>query len=129
MSEASVNAVEKMLDHVLNARWDHLPSVVTEDFVIVEPDSLPYGGCHHGAAGYAALMKRIGALFELAFEPEGFHAVGDNRVMLRVNVTFTARSTGRKVRLPVVELLTVRAGRIARSEVFLFDTVALLATL
>jgi hypothetical protein len=44
-------------------------------------------------------------------------------------VTFTARATGRSVALPVVELLTLRAGRIARSEVFLQDTAALLATL
>lgn len=118
-----------MLDHVLNARWDQLPAVLTEDFVIVEPDSLPYGGSHHGAAGYGALMKKIGALFELAFEPEGLHAVCDNMVMLRMNVTFVSRSTGRKVRLPVVELFTLRAGRIARGEVFLFDTAALLGTL
>ena len=129
MSQASVGVVQAMLDHAVNARWDQLHSVLAEDFVIIEPDSLPYGGSYHGVDGYSALMKKIGAHFELTFEPEGLHAVGDNMVMLRMNVTFAARSTGRRVRIPVVELFTMRAGRIARSEVFLFDTAALLATL
>lgn len=129
MSLASVLVVDTMLDHAVHARWDQLHTVLAEDFVIVEPDSLPYGGSHHGVDGYRALMQAIGALFELKFEPVGCHAVGDNMVVLRLNVRFAARATGRQVRLPVVELFTLRAGRIARSEVFLFDTAALLATL
>lgn len=129
MSLASVSLVETMLDHAIHARWGPLHTVLAEDFAIVEPDSLPYGGSHHGVDGYRALMQAIGALFELTFETVGCHAVGDHMVVLRLNVRFASRSTGRQVRLPVVELFTLRAGRIARSEVFLFDTAALLATL
>lgn len=129
MSQASVGLVQAMLDHAIHARWDQLRTVLAEDFVIIEPDSLPYGGSHHGVDGYCALMKKIDALFELAFEPEGLHAVGENLVMLHMNVTFSARTTGRKSRQPVVELFTVRAAHLVRSEVFLFDTAAVLATL
>lgn len=129
MSLGSVRVVETMLDHAVHARWDQLHTVLAEDFVIVEPDSLPYGGSHHGVDGYRDLMQAIGARFELAFEPMGCHAVADDMVVLRMNVTFVARGSGRQVRLPVVELFTLRAGRIARSEVFLFDTAALLEIL
>jgi ketosteroid isomerase-like protein len=121
--------VEQMLDHAAHGRWDALEDILDEQFTIIEPDSLPYGGSHHGLAGYVSLMQRIGELFELEFEPERLYALDDSGVLLRMQVTFTARHTRRSVRLRVVELLEVADGRVRRSEVFLADTAALLATL
>ena len=118
-----------MLDHGANARWTHLPEVLADEFVIVEPASLPYGGEHHGVDGYVALMQRINELFALEFEFEGLHALDASTVLLQMHVTFTGRATQRARRLPVLELLTTRGGRVARSRVFVFDTAALLALL
>jgi ketosteroid isomerase-like protein len=118
-----------MLDHAANGRWRVLHDVLSPRFEIVEPESLPYGGVHRGVAGYVALMQRIGELFELEFEVESLDAVDDSTVVLRMHVTFGARATGRRARLPVVELLRVVDGRVAHSRVFIFDTAALLATL
>ncbi|MGZ4305737.1 MAG: nuclear transport factor 2 family protein [Solirubrobacteraceae bacterium] len=121
--------VERMLDRAANGRWRALADVLDDQFEIVEPDSLPYGGTHHGLNGYRALMEQITTLFELAFDPPGLYALDETTVVVRMNVTFTARSTGRSVKLSVVEVLTVVRGRVRRSEVFLADTAALLATL
>jgi ketosteroid isomerase-like protein len=126
---SATRVVEQMLDHAANARWERLPEVLTGDFVIVEPASLPYGGEHHGVDGYVALMHRITALFALEFEPDALHALDDSTVLLRMHVTFTGRATRRARRLPVLELLTTRGARVARSEVFVFDTAALLGLL
>ncbi len=121
--------VERMLDHAANGRWQALEHVLDERFEIVEPDSLPYGGTHHGLSGYRALMQQIRTPFELAFEPHGLYALDETTVIVRTNVTFSARSTGRSLKLRVVEVLEVVRGRVRRSEVFLADTAALLATL
>ena len=130
MSDASATCVvEQMLVHAANARWERLPEVLTDDFVIVEPASLPYGGEHHGIDGYVALMRRIDALFALQFEPQALHALDASTVLLRMQVTFTARATDRERRLSVLEFLSIRGGRVARSEGFIFDTAALLALL
>lgn len=126
----TINGVaERMLDHAANGPWQALEDVLDDQFEIVEPDSLPYGGTHHGLNGYRALMEQIATLFELAFEPPRVHALDETTVVVRMNVTFNARSTGRSVKLRVVEVLKVVRGRVPRSEVFLADTVALLATL
>jgi hypothetical protein len=61
--------------------------------------------------------------------PEGIHALDASTVLLRMHVTFTGRATDRVRRLPVLELLRTRGGRVARSEVFIFDTAALLSLL
>ncbi len=129
MSQDGVALVGHLLERVGEQRWEEIPRLLTDDYEIIEPDSLPYGGTHRGAAGYVALMQRIGELFHLQFDLDRLQPVGDDTVLLRMVVTFTARATGRSASLPVVELLTVRTGRIARSEVFLKDTAALLATL
>lgn len=100
-------------------RWHRLDDLLSRDFEIVEPASLPYGGTHRGVSGYVALMQRIDALFELSFESQRIVALKEAEVLLQMIVTFTARTTGRSVRLRVLELLTVDDGRLARSEVFL----------
>jgi hypothetical protein len=102
---------------------------LTDDFVIVEPPSLPYGGEHHGVDGYVALLQRIAELFALRFELHDLHALDASTVLLHMHVTFTGRATNRARRLPVLELLNTRAGRVARSEVFLADTATLLTLL
>jgi ketosteroid isomerase-like protein len=124
-----VEVVERFLAAATEGRWHELPALLRDDFELIEPASLPYGGSHAGVDGYLALLRQIAALFELRFEPDSIAAAGDDTVVLRMRVTFTARSTGRSVALRVVELLTVLDGRLARSEVFLEDTAALLSTL
>lgn len=121
--------VEQMLDHAANGRWDALREVLDPEFEIVEPESLPYGGVHRGVSGYVSLMKEIGELFDLDFQRVGLDALGEELVILRMFVTFTARSGRRSVRLPVVELLQVRGSRVRRSEVYISDTAALLEAL
>jgi ketosteroid isomerase-like protein len=121
--------VETWLHHATNGRWDALRDILDPSFQIIEPDSLPYGGTHHGADGYVALMQRIGDLFDLKFAPHGLHALSDTTVLLRMQVTFTARATGHSTHLPVLELLTVKDARVTRSHIFISDTAALLRTL
>jgi hypothetical protein len=121
--------VEQMLGHAAAGRWDDLAHVLAEDFVIVEPDSLPYGGSHRGHDGYVKLMQQIGELFDLEFEPLRLHALDEGTVLLHMRVTFSARGSANAVTLPVLELLDVEHGRVKRSEVYLSDTAALLRAL
>jgi ketosteroid isomerase-like protein len=126
----TLTLVEHLLECAGGRRWDELPSLLTTDYEIVEPDSLPWGGTHRGTDGYVALMQRIGRLFELRFELDQLRELDAETVVLTMmTVTFTARATGRTSRQPTIELLTIREGRIARSEVFLKDTAGLLTTL
>jgi uncharacterized protein len=115
----ALRVVEQMLGHAFHGRWDALRDLLADDFVIAEPPSLPYGGEHHGVDGYIALMQRIGARFALRFDPPRLYALDDETVLVRMHVHFD------QVRMPVLELMTVRDARVTRSEVFLFDAAAL----
>ena len=50
---ASRNVVERFLSLVRRRQFDRLAEVLDDEFVMIAPDSLPYGGRYKGAAGYA----------------------------------------------------------------------------
>ena len=52
-----------MVDHAATGRWDARRDVLDPSLQIIEPDSLPYGGTHHGPDGYVALMQHISSLY------------------------------------------------------------------
>ncbi len=93
MAKDGVALVEQLLERVGQQRWDELPPLLSADYEILEPDSLPYGGTHRGADGYIALMQRIGELFDLRFDLDRLDAVDDETIVLRMDVSFTARAT------------------------------------
>jgi len=121
--------VERFLEVALGQRFDRLPEVLDEEFVIVEPTSLPYGGEYRGPEGYARFFTELTAVFEItAFDVRELVADGD-RVVMKAEVGFRSRKTGRGLTMPVLELLEVAGGKLARSEVYFQDTAALLELL
>ena len=97
MAHDGVALVGQLLERVGRQRWEELPPLLSADYEISEPDSLPYGGTHRGADGYVALMQRIGELFDLRFDLDRLDAVDEETVVLRMHVTFTARATRRSI--------------------------------
>jgi ketosteroid isomerase-like protein len=100
-----------------------------ENMTILEPISLPHGGRHHGVTAYRELQERMRALWEQRIEATDYWQCGEDRVALRIVIAWTARTTGRRVVLPMIDLMRFRHGKIVEVEVFLQDTKALLDTL
>lgn len=129
MSDRNAKLVERFLALALDQRFDPLGEILHDQFELVEPASLPYGGVYRGAGGYETFVRALTGVFELTAFDVQFAIAGKDRVALRSDVGFRARTTGREARVPVVELLSVRDGKLARSEVFLQDTALLLQLL
>lgn len=122
----SIEVVERFLAIALGRQFDRLYEVLDQEFVIVEPSSLPYGGEYRGPEGYARFFAALSEVFEITvFEVRALVAEGD-RVVMKADVGFRSRSTGREHTLPVLEWLTIAGGKLRRSEVYLQDTAALL---
>lgn len=103
--------------------------VFDDEIVVIEPISLPHGGRHEGIEEYRALQSRMGELWEQHIESAEYWQCSEDRVVLRIVISWTARATGRSVALPMIDMLRFRDGRIVEVEVFLQDTKALLDTL
>lgn len=117
MADDNVVLLQQMMAATGANDWAAVESLLCDDFVIVEPPGLPYGGAHHGAAGFRHMVEVFQEAWDdLHIEIVLLAGVGDVVIL--------------KVRLKAVaEFFTIRDGRIAASEVFYADLAAVLVAL
>jgi ketosteroid isomerase-like protein len=109
------------------ARWDELGELVTDDFTVVEAESLPYGGVWRGIDGHRRMMEQLYATWEItAFEIEGV-AVGETHATTLMTMAATARRSGQALVMRICEVLQMEGGRIRSITPHYFDTAAIVA--
>ncbi len=102
----------------------------TEDFEIIEPPSLPYGGVHKGRDAWLKMQGTMRSLFQQkVWIDHIWDLPEEDLIVLYSTMEWTANSTGRTVKFPAVELLRFHDGRIFQVELFLQDTKVILDTL
>lgn len=100
-----------------------------EDGVLLEADSLPYGGRFVGVdAIREALLKVVATFSEFSFKPDVFATSGE-WVIAYGTFSVTVRNTGKKVSFPLAEAAHVVDGKIKLINPVYSDTAAILAAL
>lgn len=100
-----------------------------EDGVLVEADSLPYGGRHVGVEAIRdALLKVVDLFSEFSFKPE-IYATSGEWVIAYGLFSVTARRTGKAVSFPLAETAHVVDDKIQLIHPVYGDTAAILAAL
>jgi len=121
VSQTDVDVVESVLNAFnagdLEAAFGH----IHPDFVLNEVAGLPYGGDWVGLEGFQKLLGAIFTPFEMGVDEYTVSDAG-SCVMVKLLMTFTARSSGQAVKMPGVELYTIKDGKIAYLDVFYKDT-------
>jgi hypothetical protein len=113
-------------DKSRQAMWDNF----TPDYEIVEPPSLPYGGVHKGREEWATMNATMRSLWAQQVLPVHVWDVpSDDLVILYSEMEWTAKSTGKRVTFPAVELLYYQNEKICKVEMFLQDSQVILDTL
>jgi hypothetical protein len=104
-------------------------SLLHDDFIVHEAEGLPFSGDYHGSEGFFELLKRMNDVLELRAGPVTTDPLGDDAVAARFRLTFTSRASGKSVEMGLVEIYTVRHGRIAELDVYYKDPAAVAALL
>jgi uncharacterized protein len=128
---ATVDTVRRFMAATGAERLDERRSLLHDDFVVHEAGGLPFSGDYQGSQGFFDLLTRMNDLLELTPGPIATDALGDDAVAARFRLTFTSRASGKSVEMGLVEIYTVRDGRIAELDVYYKDPAAvavLLAT-
>ena len=113
-------------DRSRDAMWE----AFTEDYVIVEPPSLPHGGVYTGREEWAAMNAKMRSLWAQKVKPTRIWDLPqDDVIILYSEMEWTAKATGRTVSFPAVEILHFRDAKICKVEMFLQDTKIILDTL
>jgi uncharacterized protein len=98
------------------------------DIRVEQPGSLPHGGWHEGLDGVKQMGEQFGRHWERTIENPRIYGCGQTVVQLTTQ-TWTAKATGRRATVDVVELFGFADGLISEIRVFQQDTHLLLDTL
>ncbi len=105
--------------------WDTAESHFTDDFRIVECDSLPYGGLYTGKRAMRDLFADVMAFWaDPALELEGVAAGGGYAYGI-VKLTVTSRNTGKRQLIEIAERFEFRDDLVCEVKPFYFDTHAI----
>jgi ketosteroid isomerase-like protein len=103
---------------------------INEDVVFVQPPSLPHGGVHNGLAGWKTMHSRLSENWKMKATIERYWDLPDeDLVFMYVQMEWMAHSTGKVAKMPALEQVRFRDGKISAAEIFVQDTKAVLDTL
>lgn len=114
--------VNEWFDALAAGDFDRMMAVARPDIVVREAENLPYAGDIVGVdAIRTELLGKILAMSELAVKDRSVVQAGD-RVLVSMIGEFTSRATGRTVAMPMIEIYSIRDGRISEVDVYYKDT-------
>jgi ketosteroid isomerase-like protein len=128
-AETNVSTVRRFIAAAGADNRDERRALMHDDFVVHQAGGLPFSGDYHGARGFFDLRTKMDELLTLAAGPISFDPLGDDAVAARFRLTFTSRESGNSVEMGLVEIYTVRAGRIVELDVYYKDPAAVAALL
>lgn len=107
--------------------WDGVAALLSDDFKVVEPNSLPYGGLWEGKDAlqrlYPAVMQHFEDPAPVIKEVIG----GEEWAAVIVDFTVTSKKTGRRFTQTVSEVGRIENGKLAELQIHYFDTAELAA--
>lgn len=95
-----------------------LMALVAEDVVIERPSLLPWGSPQLGRDYFANVLGRMAACADFEITGSAVFEGEDVDVVGTLSYTLTARNTGEKLSITIVELFTVVDGLITRMDVY-----------
>ena len=128
MADAQIEALKRIYAAVQAKDTDELSRSVAHDIEWVLPESVPWGGTHHGNLG----VESVAELFQEHVEgywadPEDFIEAGD-RVVVLGRISGRGRRSGRDFDLPFAHVWSFADGVPSRFHAY-FDATPILAAL
>ena len=121
-----VEATRRMYEHANCGDWDAVRQFMAEDFVIHEPETLPYGGEWRGTDALQRLYAEVMGFWDDPQVDWVDLVGGDTHVVALLRLTVTVPGTEKRVEHLVAEVTRFDpAGKMAEMRIHYFDTGAL----
>ena len=92
--------------------------------VMIQADSLPFGGQWHGREGFERWMQAYGEAWSSASATDLRFFEHDDTVVVVAQMEATARASGQSFRAPICHVVRIRDGLLMEFRMFYWDTVA-----
>ena len=101
--------------------------MLTDDFKILEPESLPFGGVWHGKDALQRLFPAVMQCFDDP-SPVTKEVIGGKEwASCIVDFTVTSKKSGKRFTMTVSEVGRIQGDKLAELQIHYFDTAAMLA--
>lgn len=126
-----LDLMHKYIAHFATGDWEGAcRTYVSDDFECVEPPALPQGGIFRGYDAPIVISRIYRDIWDIEILKLDYWDDPDRDELVSCyTIKWVSKVTGRSMTQPIVELNTIRDGKIRRMEVFHFDAAGLLATL
>jgi ketosteroid isomerase-like protein len=110
---------ETISNAVVNKDFDTVRKYISDDFVMYEPPSLPYGGTYTGAEGFVAMTHKIREFYSVNVLQSKLTEAGDDMLVCEFLFEFTSGRTGEKCQTACVDLFRFYAdGRLRHGDIY-----------
>lgn len=126
MSEKLKNVVEAALAAGAQSDAEAAMAMFSPEVIAHCPASLPFGGDHRGIDSYLQALAALNRYYTLDVTDSSVLATDSERVMLLLDIVYTAPTTGRSARQQCIEVLTFRGEKVSDVAVYYRDSAELL---
>jgi len=107
---------------VLEGDFEKVRSYISEDFVMVEPDALPYAGTFKGPEGFVDVARKIRQSFEVDLVRNEISEVENGALLCEFVFGFKSLRTGERVEAAVVDVFRFTSdGKLLRGDIYYYD--------
>ena len=125
-----LDASKAMYAEVARGNWDAVAGFMADDFVIYEPESLPYGGEWRGRDALQRLYAHVMGYWENPVVQWQELVGGETYAVALLHFTVTARASGKRFETHIAEVTKFdAAGKMESMRIHYFDTAAMLGQL
>ncbi|WP_433242977.1 nuclear transport factor 2 family protein [Streptosporangium sp. CA-135522] len=111
------------------ASFDEFAECLDPEVVMFQAAGLPYGGVWRGPSGIERFMAAMSEAWQSLEFLEQRYVVDGDTVVVWNRGRLRARATGRVLETEVMQLMTIRDGRVAEIRPFYLDTAAVIEAL
>ena len=118
----SVALLTRLYEHAHVGDWDAVETMLSDDLVIHEAESLPFGGEYRGKRALRDLFASVMGYWDSP-SVEIYSIVGDDSyVVALMNFSMTSKASGRTIVQKMAEVSTVKDGLVVDMRIHYYDT-------
>lgn len=117
--------VETLYDLTAQGKWDEAEAMLTDDFRIVEADSLPFGGVYEGKGALRELYAKVFGFWEDPVLDFTDLTISDKHAISIMTIHATSRHNGERLALPLCEVFHLRGEQFCGITPYYYNTAAI----
>lgn len=119
--QENIEVVKRFYEHLANNRLTEAMHLLDEAFILIQAESLPYGGKFVGREGIENFFKQFFGFWE-AFRSENTAYYAAENKVFATSVGIGKSRQGLEIQMPMIQIYTLSNQKLLRAEPFYLDT-------